>query len=112
MARPTEVTPLWKTKQAKRQSSVIAQRRAFSRAVKGRAGGICEACVVLIAQSEKPPRTDPVHLGAHAHHIRPAGRGGVHDADNGLWCCLQAHEHIHRFPHESEALGLLLRSTP
>ena len=92
-------TPLRsKGRKAERDADSIAR---FRIAVAMRSGGWCEANTPSCA----PGR----HEGTQAHHRLMRSQGGTHDPENGLWCCSQAHAHIHRHPAESYERGWLLR---
>lgn len=92
-----DVSPRWKGSQ-KRQKRRNAARYASARAeVFERSQGRCEAAVEGVCLGR----------GDQAHHKRRRSQGGQDTPSNLLWICRKCHDHVHRFPAQAEALGLL-----
>lgn len=122
MARTTSTTRAPRTE---RQTAEDAAKRAFSRAVKARAAGRCEACPRLARATTADGLTDAEVAaararardcpgqGRQAHHIRGRGAGGHgdHSPDNGIWLC-GVHDWLHHHgvgARVAFALGLRAR---
>lgn len=84
---------------ARREAPSLAE---FRRAVRERAGGLCELAPPACSASR--------HDGYMAHHRCPPDRDrGIHDPGRGLWTCGEGHSWVHDHPAVSYEHGWLLR---
>lgn len=93
----TDVQPRWKGSQKRQKRRNAAKYTLARAAVFERSGGRCEAQVEGLCLGR----------GDQAHHKRRRSQGGQDTPANLLWICRKCHDHVHRFPAQAEALGLL-----
>lgn len=87
-----------------------AQRPAFNRVVKERAGGRCEA-FERIWSVDREAGKDCRLWGSDVHEIKTRGRGGsILELSNVFFVCRPCHRWIGDHPLLAEKVGLLLPS--